>query len=258
MKAYETYGKYIIDYYNIKKLNEDMYKVTYSKMPIKRAGFEEETNLNRGRNVNEEKLANNIARARTRIFEYAICNEFKYFITLTINDEKLDRYNLKEYIKKLGQFIRDYRKKYGVDIQYLLIPEKHKDGAWHMHGLLKGIPEEHLTINKNGYLDWKNYKERFGYCSIDKVKNQEAVSKYITKYLRKSLGKDGGVTDKESKLYYCSRGLKRPQKKKEGTLTRYQLEKIPFKFENDYVKTGIFTAQQYEHISKILDTDIIP
>ena len=235
-----------------------MYKVTYCKRPIKRAGFEDETNLKRERNVNEGKLANHIARARTRVFEYAICNNFEYFITLTINDEKLDRYDLKGYIKKLGQFIRNYRRDFGCDIQYLLIPEKHKDGAWHVHGLIKGIPEDHLHINEHGYLDWHAYKERIGWCSIDKVRNQEAVSKYITKYIRKSFDTDRGVSEKESKLYYSSRGLKRPEKIKEGILSTGQMYKIPFEYDNEYVKMGILTKKQYEHISKMLDTDIIP
>jgi len=251
------YGKYIADYYNVKKINEDMYKVIYCKMPIRRRGFEEEKRLNRGRDVNEEKLNNNIARARARVFEYAMCNDFEYFITLTVNDELINRYDLDEYIKKLGQFIRNYRRDYDANIQYLLVPEKHKDGAWHMHGLIKGIPKEHLSINENGYLDWKKYREKFGYCSIDEIKNKEAVSKYITKYISKSLEEGKGVTEKEKKLYYCSRGLKKPVRIKEGILYRYQIEKIPFKFENEYVKTGIYNAKQYEYINKILDADII-
>ena len=254
----KTYSRYITDYYNIKKYNDDIYKITYCKLPVKRAGFEDKANFKRHRDVNDSKLSNNVTRARTKVFELAICNDFEYFITLTINKEKLDRYDLKEYIKKLGQFIRDYRKKHGVDIQYLLIPEKHKDGAWHMHGLIKGIPRDHLYINENGYLDWENYKKRFGWCSIDKIKNKEAVSKYITKYIRKSFDSDRGITEKESKLYYSSRGLKRPQKKKEGTLSRYQLEKIPFSFDNEYVKTAILTATQYKQVLSMLDTDIIP
>jgi hypothetical protein len=254
----KTYSRYITDYYNIKQLNDDIYKIIYCKLPIKRPGFEDKRNYKRPRDVHSSKLANSIARARTRVFELAICNDFDYFITLTINDEKLDRYDLGEYIKKLGQFIRDYRKKYGVNVQYLLIPEKHKDGAWHMHGLIKGIPKEHLRKNKYGYLDWEDYKKRFGYCSIDKIKNQEAVSKYITKYIRKSFDTGGGVTDKESKLYYCSRGLRRPQKKKEGTLNGYQLDKIPFNYENEYVRVGILTGQEYEQVLSILDNDIIP
>ncbi len=254
----KTYSRYITDYYNIKKYNDDIYKITYCKLPIKRAGFENKANFKRSRDVNDSKLSNNVTRARTRVFDLAICNDFEYFITLTINKEKLDRYELKEYIKKLGQFIRNYRRDYEADIQYLLIPEKHKDGAWHMHGLIKGIPREHLYINENGYLDWENYKKRFGWCSIDKIKNKEAISKYITKYVRKSFDTDRGITEKESKLYYCSRGLRRPQKKKEGTLNSYQLDKIPFTFDNDYVKTGILTASQYKQVLSMLDTDIIP
>ena len=254
----KRYSKYIYDYYNIKEYNKDMYKIIYCKLPIKRAGFEHKANFKRSRGINDSKLANSFSRARTRVFEYASCNEFEYFITLTIDKEKLDRYDLKEYIKKLGQFIRNYRRDFEADIQYLLIPEKHIDGAWHMHGLIKGIPENHLKINKHGYLDWEEYSKRFGYCSIDKVRSKEAVSKYITKYIGKSFDTDRGVSELESKLYYSSRGLKRPKKKKEGTLSRYQLEKIPFTFDNDYVKTGILTASQYKQVVKMLDTDIIP
>ena len=94
-----TYGKYIDNYYNIKKLNDDMYKIVYCKMPIKRAGFEDEVKFKLTRDVNDSKLSNNISRARTKVFEYAVCNDFEYFITLTVNDKKLDRYDLKEYIK---------------------------------------------------------------------------------------------------------------------------------------------------------------
>ncbi len=254
----KTYSRYITSYYNIKQYNDDIYKLTYCKKPIKRAGFEDKNNIKRSRDVNDEKLSNNVARARAMVFEYALCNDFQYFVTLTLNKDLQDRYDLKGYIKRLGQFIRNYRRDHGADIQYLLIPEKHKkDGAWHMHGLFKGIPEEHLSINKNGYKDWEAYSKRFGYISLDKIKNKEACSKYITKYVSKSFDKEGGVTEKESKLYYCSRGLKRAKKKKDGTLSRYQLEKIPFAYENEYVRTAFLTAKQYEWVSEILDNDII-
>ena len=222
-------------------------------MPIKRRGFEDDRKVEFKRDVNKEKLANNISRARTKIFEYAICNNFEYFVTLTVDGSKLDRYDLGEYIKKLGQFIRNYRRKYEANIQYLLIPEKHTDGAWHMHGLLKGIPKEHLKTNKYGYKDWEAYSKRFGYISIDDIKNQIAVSKYITKYISKSIDTGRGVTEKESKLYYCSRGLKTPIKIHEGTLTSYQLNNIYFDFENDYIKSITLNKKEYEKIKKVID-----
>ena len=222
-------------------------------MPIKRRGFEDDRKVEFKRDVNKEKLANNISRARTKIFEYAICNNFEYFVTLTVDGSKLDRYDLGEYIKKLGQFIRNYRRKYEANIQYLLIPEKHTDGAWHMHGLLKGIPKEHLTVNKYGYKDWEEYSKRFGYISIDDIRSQIAVSKYITKYISKSINTGRGVTDKESKLYYCSRGLKKHVKIDEGTLNSIQLNNIYFDFENDYIKSVMLNKKEYEKIKKVLD-----
>ena len=247
------YSKYITNYYNIKEYNKDMYRLIYCKMPIKNSGFEDDRKVEYKRDVNDKKLDNNISRARTRIFEYAICNDFDYFVTLTVNEQYLDRYDLKEYIKKLGQFIRDYRKKHGVNVQYLLIPEKHKDGAWHMHGLIKGIPKENLKINKYGYKDWEEYSKRFGYISIDEVRNQVAVSKYITKYISKSIDTGGGVTEKESKLYYCSRGLKRPKKVHEGTLNTNHLNNIWFEFENDYIKSLTLNKEELEKVLKLLD-----
>lgn len=34
---------------------------------------------------NDCKLANNISRARSKVFEYAFCNDWDYYITLTID-----------------------------------------------------------------------------------------------------------------------------------------------------------------------------
>ena len=67
-----------------------------------------------------------------------MCNDFDYFITLTLNPINIDTFDLDNFIRTFGQFIRDQRKKYSWgDIQYLLVPEKHKSGSWHMHGLIK-------------------------------------------------------------------------------------------------------------------------
>lgn len=238
----------------MKKYNDNYYKLTYHKTPLKAPGYEEDMERIYNRDVNEDKLSNNLIRAKMKVFEYAMCNEFKYFVTLTLDKEKYNRHDLNKYIKDLGQFIRNYRRDYNVDIQYLLIPEEHQDGAWHMHGIIKGIPEEHLTLNKYNYKDWKAYSDRFGYMSIDNIRSQEAVSKYITKYITKSLEVGKGVREKNKKLYYATRGLKQAQKVKEGTLTSHQLEKIPFDFENDYIKSKELNCLEYLKLNnQVLD-----
>lgn len=243
-------SKYLYNYYNIKKYNDSYYRLTVFKVRIKNPGFEIESKYKSEKNniESEGKLDKSIIRARSKVFEYALCNDFDYFVTLTLDKNKVDRYNLDDFIKRLGQFIRDYRKKYGVNIQYLLIPERHKNNAWHMHGLIKGIPKEHLSINKNGFKDWEAYAKKFGYISIDEIKNKEAVSKYITKYISKSFDGGGGVTEKNKKMYYCSRGLKKAEKIKEGTY--YSSYNDNFDYENEYIK--VKTVRNLEEISHLI------
>lgn len=222
----------------VKQYNDNIYKLVNIIQPNKSKREEYR------RDINEEKLDNSMARSRSKVFEYAVCNKFDYFVTLTLNKEKYDRKDLATYIKDLGQFIRNYRNKHNVDIQYLLIPEKHKDGSWHMHGLIKGIPKEHLVKNEHGYLDWLPYREKFGYISIDNVKNQEAVSKYITKYISKALKRDLRG-QKEKKVYYNTRGLKTAQTIIEGYLQATKLNQITFDFENDYIRLKDMNYTQF-------------
>lgn len=178
------------------------------------------------------RFSSNLSRARNKVYEYCICNDFEYFVTLTINQDKYNRKNLKTYYKDFSQFIRDYRKKYNIDIQYLFIPEQHKDGNWHMHGLIKGIPQEHFNINDNGYLDWYSYKNKFGFISLDKIRNSEACSIYMTKYITKDFYKNTKI-NKNNKLYYCSKGLRTSETVYKGNLDI----KLPYpNFENNYLK----------------------
>ena len=48
------------------------------------------------------KLGNSVSRAKNKIFDYALNNEFTYFVTLTINSNH-DRFNLSSFRKKVSQ-----------------------------------------------------------------------------------------------------------------------------------------------------------
>lgn len=237
---------YIPNYYTLKKLTEFEYELTYLKSPLEKYAYTYRDKNIKG--VNDEKLNNNISRARSMIFDYSMCNSFDYFVTLTLSDDKYDRYDLKSYIKDLSQFIRDLRKKYNSNIQYLLIPEKHKNGAWHMHGLIKGIPDNMLHINKNGYLDWEDYKNKFGYISMSKVKNKIAVSKYITKYISKSIKNGSSVTELNKKLYYVSRGLKSGEIVSNGSLDLDIIRNIKFDFQNQYIGKKLINCYEVKSL----------
>ena len=230
MKHNERYSKndynvLILKDYNIKQ------KLTLMST-IRRKGFEVNNNAELRGTVHDSKLDSSISRTRSKIFELAYCNNWKYFVTLTIDNTKYKRDDLKSYKKALSQFLRDYNKKYNIKIKYLLIPELHKDNqSWHMHGFIMGLPDSHLTVNSNGYLDWKAYRNKFGYISLGKIKNHEAVSKYCTKYITKDLAKS--VNELNANMYYCSQGLNRAKEIKRGYLNPDAT--ISWDYENDYV-----------------------
>ncbi|MGB9763686.1 MAG: rolling circle replication-associated protein [Minisyncoccia bacterium] len=224
----------ISDFVTLKKYKDNLYKLTYFKLPVRQSGFEIEEKIKTRCKVNDIKLDNNLIRSKSKVFELAVCNDFEYFITCTINKEKYNRYDLKTYYKDFTQFLRDYNKKYKTKIQYLFIPERHKNGAWHIHGLIKGICPEHLIINEHGYLDWIYYRDRFGFISLSKVKDIERVSKYITKYITKRI--DDTINDLNLHIYYASKGLKTAKEIKRGTLLSDSIPDFKYDFENDYVK----------------------
>ena len=173
----------------------------------------------------DTKLASSISRAQRVILEKALCNKWDWFCTFTISEEKADRSDLAAFWEKFSQWLRDKRKK-GFDIRYLLIPERHADGSWHAHGLMAGIPMDELIsfrqmdingyrspegrrlpwkIRKAGYLNWSAYQEKFGFCSLGRLKNPVAAGFYVTKYMTKD--HDRMVFDVGLHTYYASRGL---------------------------------------------------
>lgn len=213
--------------------------------------------------VNDEKLNENIIRARSRIYELAYCNYWDFFTTFTIDKKNFDRYDLEKYHKSWSQWVRDYNRKYGLKIRYLTIPEKHEDGAWHEHGFISGLPLEHLTaFDIADYLpvyildklkagqqvyNWLPYAQKFGWVDFEPIKNHEAVSKYITKYISKDLTKS--VTQQGAHLFYSSKGLNSAIELKRGTTS---VNMIP-SFENDYVKV-LWTDYNTENILKCLSS----
>ena len=205
----------------------------------------------KGEAGNYAKLVNNMSRTRSRIYELSICNNWEWYVTFTLDSSKYDRSNLKQFIKDLSQFIRDYRKKTNNQVKYLLIPEKHKDGSWHMHGLLMEIPSdelypfsitEHLPYSileklQNGrqVYTWKNYEHKFGYASIEPILNHEAVSQYITKYITKEMMNT--ITELNAHSYYSSKGLNSSVVKKRDILCK---EIQDPHYSNDYVSIKWF------------------
>lgn len=195
--------------------------------------------------VNDFKIEKNIQRAKNIIFEYAFCNPWDWFFTGTLDPKKYDRTNLDKFHKDLTKWFSNYGRIYNVSIKFLLVPEKHSDGiSWHIHGFLHGLPKEHLKqfvvgdVMGKGLAEkvkrgdvvynWLPYAKKFGFCDLEPVRNPEAVSKYMTKYINKNLA--SSVKGLNAHLYYHSRGLNKAEAIKKGVM----VASITPTYENEY------------------------
>lgn len=194
---------------------------------------------------NDVKLDNNFSRARSMVLQYALCNPWEYFFTGTLDRRKFDRYDLDTYAARLMQFIRDKRKKYGAKFQVLLVPERHKDGAWHIHGLVHDLPAAALApfgpdapkhLNAQGFLNWPDYMDKFGFCSLAPIRDPVATAFYITKYISKDLSRRSADLGKH--LYFHSRPLQKATKASDVYYFNQELDECCVN-DYDFCKTGM-------------------
>lgn len=207
MKSKDSYD---YDIMTVKKFGDNTVKVTYMSA-CRLSGVEDDRNFSAKGTVNDTKLENNIVRAKSRVKELILCNPWDYWCTFTISPHCYDRYNLKTYFKDFSEFIHGYNRRCSdVDkVRYIFLPEMHKDGAWHLHGFVKGIRKSDICINQNGYLTWKQYNDKFGFISMDTIKDIDRCSSYIMKYMTKDISRN--VSELGSHLYYCSKGLNKSE-----------------------------------------------
>ena len=200
------------------------------------------------------RFSQSVARSKARVFELADCNEFKYFCTFTQDEEKRDRFNLSEFRKDFAMLVRNLNRTRPETekIKYLLIPEQHKNGGWHMHGLLMGLtPADLRPFELSEYIperikkqlregtqvyDWTRYRRAFGYFTCTEIKSREACSRYVTKYISKDFQK--GVRESGEHLFFASQGLKGREAIIKNSTERCFVE--DWDFENDYIKVKEF------------------
>ncbi len=202
--------------YNVKYYREGVYKLIRFNSP--RGCRIADQSSEDTATTHDQKLAAALSRAKSVIYQLAMCNDWKFFFSGTLDETKMNRYDLFVFRSRFSQFVRDQRKQSGYeDLRYVLVPEKHKNGAWHMHGLISGLPEEALSyfvpgvhpisLVEGGYRNWDAYAQKFGYCSLGQIKDQDAVSAYLVKYLSKEM--QNSVTELGNHTYFCSQGLRR-------------------------------------------------
>ena len=128
-------------------------------------------------------------RTKNRSYSLARSNSWDWFVTLTFDSEKVDRYDYSVVSKKLSKWLNNCRKKC-PDMKYLVIPELHKDGAFHFHGLFSncdGLGFVDSGLLKDGKIIYNIGSYRLGFTTATEVESDQAVVRYITKYITKEL-----------------------------------------------------------------------
>lgn len=173
----------------------------------------------------EESLSRSKRRAKSNIKDLVVSNAFECFVTLTLNDENIDRKDYKAIIKKLNTWLDNRVRRCGL--KYVGVPELHKDGAIHFHLLCNdvlntiysgcvirptgGKPVKESTATRQGFNldechkvynieDWK-----LGFSTMYHTYGDVmAVANYVVKYITKNNNKVGG------RWYYSGGDLCKP------------------------------------------------
>ena len=187
--------RYFIYTYNDNDIR--LVKIKSCRMP----DFEEQKSLGTFDYNSDEVSRISLSRTRRNIREIALCNEFEYFVTLTISSDLGDRYSLEDCQFRLKKILKKIKRS-NKNFRYIFITERHKDGAFHFHGLTTGFDD--LYINDNGYYSSYIFTHELGYNSFSKINDYTKCCNYITKYITKDC-----VKNSHNQVYISSRGLKK-------------------------------------------------
>lgn len=178
-----------------------------------------------------ENLKRAKRRARTAVFDYAMSNpDLNLFVTLTLNGEFIDRYDYSAVVKKLNIWLDNRVRRRGL--KYIMVAERHKDGAIHFHGLFNSDVCKLVDSgkkDKRGHEVYNLEDWTLGFTTAVKCYGDRAnVCKYIVKYITKGEQKVGG------RWYYSGGNLCKPtytytnqtdvEKYINGDFERYEVE----------------------------------
>lgn len=107
----------------------------------------------KGKKSEGEDRERSMRRARANLRRLALSNGFSYFVTLTLDGSKIDRWDGAAITKALSQWCDNMVRRHGL--RYILVPERHQDGAFHFHGFFAG---DGLEVVDSGTIDMDGWK----------------------------------------------------------------------------------------------------
>lgn len=210
------------------KVYPDFVKIIKYKRSIIVDNFGTSSNGLANEENSEERdyLEKSINRTKTKISDYVLCNNFSHFATFTFSPEKVkDRHDFVEMSSLLKNWLKteqqNHERNHGFKFKYLIVPERHKDGAWHFHALLENYQNACVDFysSKNPFITVNEIKtaKRFAYrkyivrytlgrSEIAPIRDKTKMANYIKKYITKSL-----MIEPNVKRFWSSRNLEKPE-----------------------------------------------
>lgn len=192
----------------------------------------------------EETTRCSLSRTKSRIRELALCNNFEYFGTITINGFLNNRYELDECQNRLKKTLRRLHDR-NNSLKYLIITEKHQDGAFHFHGLFSGLD---LSLNEYNYFYNEDFSRDLGYNSFSLIRDYNKTCNYITKYITKEC-----VKNSHNQVFIRSKGLRVASKEE---ISPIELGSN-WKFENDFCCIYDFDLASLNELDKNIVMNIV-
>ena len=182
--------------------------------------------------IDHDNQSRSLRRSQVAVRDIILSNRFDLWCTFTFDSTKHDRYDISRCRYVMTMWLHNQKKNHSPKLEYLVVPELHKDGAIHFHALLKNFngklkPAHHpkskkpLTTKK-GQQIFNATGYRSGHTEFVYIdSNYEALSKYMIKqYITKDM-----LTFKGSQRYLVSNGLTRPRVTVNG-LAMYGLQNL--------------------------------
>lgn len=158
----------------------------------------------------EESQRISFSRTKKQVYAYARTNKWEWFVTLTFSKDNVDRYNYDACVKKLSKWLNNFKSRYSSELRYLIVPERHKDGAIHFHGLLSNTGNMSFIDSglrdKQGRIIYNIGNYKLGFTTATKITDVKRASSYVCKYITKELAQ----ISTNRKRYWVSRNLNTP------------------------------------------------
>ena len=215
-----------MEFYNsVQKVdqNGEVYRGVAFSLPLIRKGEGKNNSFEEVRNGSPKELKRDnknkeraIRRAKSSIRDYVKTNvDLNYFVTYTLDPKLMDRYDSTAIYAKVRAWLSNGVARKGF--KYVLVPEKHKDGAWHFHGfvnvplewnygysLCRSIPPIGV-ISSSAEVSVSPIDSSASPISVNSSSRDKCIN-YVVSYIKKNMEKFNG------RYYLHSKNLDKPVK----------------------------------------------